>query len=80
MTRLKVPDVVEDRLYVTREGVEEQAALTIATQFKMARGAPIIQDPQPHKDFGYLADTNATDRVLTGSDKYPDGMDTHTHT
>ncbi len=31
LTRLMVPDVAEDRLYATREGVEEQAALLIAT-------------------------------------------------
>jgi hypothetical protein len=31
VTRLVVPDVAEDRLYATREGVEQQAALTIAT-------------------------------------------------
>ncbi len=32
VTHLMVLDVAEDRLYQTREGVEEQAALSIATQ------------------------------------------------
>jgi hypothetical protein len=75
VTHLMVPDAVEDRLYVTREGVEEQAALCIATWYKMARGAPIIQDPLLHEELGYLADTNAMDRVLAGSYVYLDGMD-----
>jgi hypothetical protein len=41
----------------------------------MAIGAPIIQDPLLHEDFGYLVDKNATDKVLTGSYVYTDGMD-----
>jgi hypothetical protein len=77
-TQLMVPDVVEDRLYATNGGVEEQAALCIATCYKMVRGAQIIQDPLLHEDFGYLADKNATDRVLAGSHIYPDRMDAHT--
>jgi hypothetical protein len=56
---LKVLDVAEDRLYATREGVEEQAESNKETQYKMAWGAPVIQDPQLHKDVGFLVDTNA---------------------
>jgi hypothetical protein len=78
MTHLMVPDEGDDRLYATREGVEEQAALSITTQYKTAKGAPVIQDPLFHEDFGYLADKNTMDRVLAGSYAYPDGMDAHT--
>jgi hypothetical protein len=41
----------------------------------MAQGAPIIQDACLHQDFGYLADTEATDKVLQGTYKYPPNMD-----
>ncbi len=78
MTRLKVLDVAEDRLYATRSGVGEQVAQTIAARYKMARGAPIIQDPQLHQDFGFLANTNAAERVLAGTYEYPENMDAHT--
>ena len=36
VTRLKVPDVAEDRLYATRDGVESQAAPTIEAHYKTA--------------------------------------------
>ncbi len=78
VTRLKVPDVAEDRVYATRSGVEEQAAQTIAARYKMARRAPIIQDPHFHQDFGFLANTKAAERVLAGTYKYLEGMDAHT--
>jgi hypothetical protein len=78
VTRLKVPDATEDKLYATRSGVEEQAAQTIAARYKTACGAPIIQDPQLHQDFGFLANTKAAERVLVGTYEYPEGMDAHT--
>jgi hypothetical protein len=40
-----------------------------------AQGAPIIQDAHLHVDFGFLADTEATDRVLQGTYEYPPDMD-----
>jgi hypothetical protein len=78
MTRLKLPDVAEDRLYATRSGVERQAAQTIAARYKTACGVPIIHDPQLHQDFGFLANTKAVERVLAGTYEYPEGMDAHT--
>jgi hypothetical protein len=71
--------VAEDRLYATRGGVKSQAALSIEACYKTAQGAPIIQDPQLHQDFGFLADTNTTARVLAGTYVYPPDMDIHTH-
>ncbi len=78
MTRLKVPDVAKDRLYETRSGMEKKAAQTIAVRYKTAHRAPIIQDPQLHQDFGFLADTTATKKVLARTYEYPEGMDEHT--
>ena len=75
ITCLKVPDVAEDRLYATRDSVESQAALTIEAHYKTVRGAPIIQDPELHRNFGFLADTEATARVLAGTYAYPLDMD-----
>ena len=75
---LKVPDVAEDSLYATRGGVETQVALTIGACYKTAQGAPIIQDSQLHKDFGFLADTDATARVLAETYEYPQDMGAHT--
>ncbi len=64
-----------DNLYATRGGVETQAAQHIAMQYKTAQGAPIIQDAHLHCDFGYLADTNAADKVFQGTYNYPPHMD-----
>ncbi len=58
--------------------MEEQAAQTIAARYKTAHGDPIIQDPQLYQDFGFLADTTATEKVLAGTYEYPKGMDAHT--
>jgi len=69
---------MEDRIYATREGVEFQAAEHIGWRYKTARGAPIIQDARLHQDFGFLADTDATDRVLQGTYEYPPNMDPYT--
>ena len=70
--------MAEDRLYATRGGVETQPALTMEACCKTAQGAPIIQDPQLHQDFDFLADTNPTTRVLVGTYEYPQDMDAHT--
>ena len=53
-----------------REGVGH-----ISRWYKTAQGAPIIQDPCLHQDFGYLADTDAADRVLQGTYDYSANMD-----
>ncbi len=58
--------------------MEEQAAQPIAARYKTACGAPIIQDPQLHQDFGFLADTMAMEKVLAETYEYPEGMDAHT--
>jgi len=57
VARLKVPHESGDILYSTQEGVEREAAEAIAARYKVARGAPILQDARLHKDFGFLADT-----------------------
>ena len=44
----------------------------------MACGAPNLQDAQLQEDFGFLANTEATDRVLQGTYVYPENMDAHT--
>ena len=65
-------------MYSTRDGVERQAAEAIAARYKVARGAPILQDERLHNDFGFLANTGATDRVLNGTYDYPEDMDVYT--
>jgi hypothetical protein len=47
-------------------------------RYKVARGAPILQDAQLHGSFGFLANTDSTDQVLQDSYVYPKNMDTHT--
>jgi hypothetical protein len=46
--------------------------------YKVAWGAPILQDAQLHGDFGFLANMDLVDQVLRGSYVYPKNMDTHT--
>jgi hypothetical protein len=58
--------------------VEHKGADHISCQYKAAQGAPIIQDPHLHQDFGYLADTDAVDWVLCGTYNYPANMDPYT--
>jgi hypothetical protein len=65
-------------VYATREGTESQAPDHISHQYKTAKGAPIIQDARLHADFDFLADTEATDRVLQGTYEYPPDMDRST--
>ena len=58
--------------------MEREGADHISRRYKMAQGAPLIQDPRLHQDFGYLADTDAADRVLCGTYDYPADMDPYT--
>jgi hypothetical protein len=67
VTRLTVPHPAGATLYATREGVEFQGAAAIETRYKVARGAPILQDARLHGNFGFLANTGSADRVLQGS-------------
>ncbi len=78
VTRLTVPHPAGDTLYATREGLESQRAAAIETPYKVARGAPILQDARLHSDFRFLANTVLVDQVLQGSYIYPENMDTHT--
>jgi hypothetical protein len=78
VTRLRVQADGGDLLYATRDGVEQQVTIHIGRQYKTAQGAPIIQDPRLHRDFGFLADTAATDRILQGTYAYPTSMDPYT--
>jgi hypothetical protein len=76
VSRLRVP--ATDLLYASWGGVESKAADHISKRYKTAQGVPIIQDPRLHQDFGFLADTEATDKVLRGTYKYPTDMDLYT--
>jgi hypothetical protein len=78
VTWLTVPHPAGDTLYTTREGVESHWEAAIETWYKVAQGAPIIQDAQLHGNFGFLANTVLADQVLQGSYIYPENMDTHT--
>jgi hypothetical protein len=73
-----VPHPAGDTLYATREGVQLQGAASIGTRYKVARGAPILQDSRLHSNFGFLANTVLADQVLQGLYIYPENMDTHT--
>jgi hypothetical protein len=73
-----VPHPVGDTLYATKEGVESQGVAAIETRYKVARGAPILQDAQLHDNFGFLANTVLADQVIQGLYIYPKNMDTHT--
>ena len=55
--------------------MEAQAVEHISIRYRTAQGAPIIQDACLYWDFGYLADTEATDKVLQGTYEYPPNMD-----
>ncbi len=50
VTWLTVPHPAGDTLYATREGVESQGVAAIETGYKVARGAPILQDARLHGD------------------------------
>lgn len=51
-------------MYATRDGVKSQASAAIAQRYKTAMQAPIIQNEELHRDFGFLADTEATTQVF----------------
>ncbi len=55
-----------------------QGAAAIKIRYKVARGAPILQDTQLHGNFGFLANKDSADQVLQGSYVYPKNMDRHT--
>ncbi len=73
-----MPHPAGDTLYATREGVESQEAAAIEMQYKVAWGAPILQDAQLQSNFGFLANTVLADQVLQGSYINPKNMDAHT--
>jgi hypothetical protein len=77
-TWLTLPHPAGDTLYATREGVESQGVAAIEMRYKVARGAPILQDAQLHGDYRFLANTVLVDLVLQGSYIYPENMNTHT--
>jgi hypothetical protein len=66
VTWLTVSRPAGDTLYATREGVESQGVAAIETWYKVAGGAPILQDAQLHGNFGFLANTVSADQVLQG--------------
>ncbi len=74
-----MPHPAGETVYATREGVESQGAAAIETWYKVARGAPILQDTHFHNNFRFLANTNSADQVLQGSYVYPKNMDAHTN-
>jgi hypothetical protein len=78
VTRLTVPHPAGDTLYATREGVESQGVVAIDMRYKVARGAPILQDAWLHGNFEFLANMDLADQVLQGSYVYLENMDTHT--
>ncbi len=78
VTWLTVPHPACVALYATRWGIESQGAEAIEKRYKVAQGAPILQDAWLHANFGFLANTVLADQVLQGSYIYPKNMDTHT--
>jgi hypothetical protein len=52
VTWLTVPHPAGDTLYATRQGVESQGVAAIETWYKVAQGAPILQDAWLQGDFG----------------------------
>jgi hypothetical protein len=76
VTQLRVPGT--HVLYASQEGVEREGVDHISRRYKTAQGAPIIQDPHLHQDFGYLVDTDAADWVLCRTYDYPADMDPYT--
>jgi hypothetical protein len=78
VTCLKVLQEGGDHLYATRESIEAQVAVYISIRYRIAQGAPITQDACLHRDFGYLADTKATDKVFQGTYEHPPDMEKST--
>jgi hypothetical protein len=54
VTWLTVPHPAGDNLYAIREGVESQGMAAIETRYKVAGGAPILQDARLRANFGFL--------------------------
>jgi hypothetical protein len=77
VTWLTVPHPAGDTLYTMMEGVESQGVVAIEMQYKVAWGAPILQDAWLHGNFGFLSNTDLADQVLQGSYVYPENMNTH---
>ena len=69
---MTVPTEFGDTTYAMSEGVETQALAVISQRYKTARGATILQNEDLYRDFGLLADTEATLQVLQGTYKYPE--------
>jgi hypothetical protein len=70
VTQLTVPHPAGNTIYATREGAESQGAGAIEMRYKVAQGAPILQDAYLHGNFGFLANMDSTDQVLQGSYVY----------
>ena len=73
-----MPDESGERLYSTGEGVESQASQAIAQRYTTARGAPIMQNEDLLSNFGFLANTESTLRVLQGTYEYPESTEKYT--
>ncbi len=73
-----MPHAATDTLNATREGVESQGVAAIETRYKVAWGAPILQDTCLHGDFGFLANMDYADQVVQGLYVSPKYMNAHT--
>ncbi len=73
-----MPHPAGDTLHATGEGIKSQGVAAIEAQYKVAQGAPILQDAWLHHYFRFLANTVLADRILQGSYIYTKNMDTHT--
>ena len=78
ISRVSVDHGSGERMYATREGVENNALEAIAQRYLTARSAPIIQNQDLHCNFGFLADTEATSQVLQGTYVYPESTEKYT--
>ena len=75
ISQVVVPDDSGDTLYATIDGVETQVSTAIAKRYKTGRGAPILQNEELHRDFGFLVDTESTLQVLQGTYEYLESTD-----
>ena len=75
ISQVIVPTELGDTMYAMREGVKTQALAAIAQRYKMAT---ILHNKELYRDFGYLADKDATLQVLQGTYKYPESTDKYT--
>ena len=65
-------------MYSTRDGVETIASTAIAERYKTSQGAPILQNEELHRDFGFLANTESMAQVLQGTYVYPQSTKRYT--